>query len=135
MLGIFNFVPTFGPIAGGILGAIIVLLVKPGFVIGFVVFTFVLQQIDGNVIKPVLFGDTTGLSPFWVLVSIVVGGRAFGIPGMILGVPAFALLSTIYSEVIDKRLKIAEDKKKAHDQSAAPAPEPPKEDEPQAENA
>lgn len=125
MLGVFNFVPTFGPIAGGILGAIIVLLVKPGLVIAFVIFTFVLQQIDGNVIKPVLFGDTTGLSPFWVLVSIVVGGRMFGIAGMILGVPVFALLSTIYSEIIDKKLKISEEKKK-HEESekAPPAPEP-----------
>lgn len=141
MLGVFNFVPTFGPIAGGILGAIIVLLVKPGFVIAFVIFTFVLQQIDGNVIKPVLFGDTTGLSPFWVLVSIVVGGRMFGIAGMVLGVPAFALLSTVYSEIIDKKLKIAEDKKKKEEtENTPPAPEPeieePKEEakEVQAEN-
>ncbi len=125
MLGVFNFVPTFGPIAGGILGAIIVLLVKPGLVIAFVIFTFVLQQIDGNVIKPVLFGDTTGLSPFWVLVSIVVGGRMFGIAGMILGVPVFALLSTVYSEIIDKKLKISEEKKKQEEsEKAPPAPEP-----------
>ena len=84
-----------------------------------------LQQIDGNVIKPVLFGDTTGLSPFWVLVSIVVGGRMFGIAGMILGVPVFALLSTIYSEIIDKKLKISEEKKKQEEsEKAPPAPEP-----------
>lgn len=130
MLGVFNFVPTFGPIAGGILGTIIVLLVRPGLVIAFVIFTFVLQQIDGNVIKPVLFGDTTGLSPFWVLVSIVVGGRMFGIAGMVLGVPAFALLSTVYSEIIDKKLKIAEEKKKKEE---APKPSPEPEPEPEAE--
>lgn len=121
MLGVFNFVPTFGPIAGGILAALIVLLVKPSLVVGFAIFTVVLQQIDGNVIKPVLFGDTTGLSPFWVLVAIVVGGRMFGIAGMILGVPVFALFSTVYSEIIDKRLKVAEEKKK---QAEPPTPEP-----------
>ncbi len=125
MLGVFNFVPTFGPIVGGILAAIIVLLVKPSLVVGFCIFTVVLQQIDGNVIKPVLFGDTTGLSPFWVLVSIVVGGRMFGIAGMILGVPVFALLSTVYSEIIDKKLKITEEKKKQEEtRKAPPAPEP-----------
>ena len=134
MLGVFNFVPTFGPIAGGILGAIIVLLVKPGLVIAFVIFTFVLQQIDGNVIKPVLFGDTTGLSPFWVLVSIVVGGRMFGIMGMILGVPAFALLSTVYSEIIDKRIKIADNKKKQAEDEHEPRNEE-SQSEPQAEKA
>lgn len=139
MLGVFNFVPTFGPIAGGILAAVIVLLVKPSLVVGFAIFTVVLQQIDGNVIKPVLFGDTTGLSPFWVLVSIVVGGRMFGIAGMILGVPVFALLSTIYSEIIDKRLKISEEKKKQAEEAQTPpkqapiAPEEPS-SEAQAEN-
>ena len=121
MLGVFNFVPTFGPIAGGILAAIIVLLVKPSLVVGFAIFTVVLQQIDGNVIKPVLFGDTTGLSPFWVLVSIVVGGRMFGIPGMVLGVPVFALFSTVYSEIIDKRLNM---QKPLAAENAPEAPEP-----------
>ncbi|MBQ4620376.1 MAG: AI-2E family transporter [Clostridia bacterium] len=139
MLGVFNFVPTFGPIAGGILAAVIVLLVKPSLVVGFAIFTVVLQQIDGNVIKPVLFGDTTGLSPFWVLVSIVVGGRMFGIAGMVLGVPVFALLSTIYSEIIDKRLKISEEKKKQAEEAQTPpkqAPSAPEEpsSEAQAEN-
>ena len=114
----------------GVLAAIIVLLVKPSLVVGFAIFTVVLQQIDGNVIKPVLFGDTTGLSPFWVLVSIVVGGRMFGIAGMVLGVPAFALLSTVYSEIIDKKLKIAEEKKKKEE---APKPSPEPEPEPEAE--
>ena len=128
MLGVFNFVPTFGPIAGGVIACVIVLLVKPSLVVGFAIFTVVLQQVDGNVIKPVLFGDTTGLSPFWVLVSIVVGGRMFGIAGMILGVPAFALFSTIYSEIIDKRLKMAEAQK-------APEPAPERETEPPAEEA
>jgi len=130
MLGVFNFVPTFGPIAGGILASIIVLLVKPSLVVGFAIFTIVLQQIDGNVIKPVLFGDTTGLSPFWVLVSIVVGGRMFGIAGMVLGVPAFALLSTVYSEIIDKKLKISEEKKTKEESGKTP-PEPEPEPEPQ----
>ena len=125
MLGVFNFVPTFGPIAGGILAAVIVLLVKPSLVVGFAIFTVVLQQIDGNVIKPVLFGDTTGLSPFWVLVSIVVGGRMFGIAGMVLGVPVFALLSTIYSEIIDKRLKISEEKKKQAEEAQTPPKQAP----------
>ena len=125
MLGVFNFVPTFGPIVGGILAAIIVLLVKPSLVVGFAIFTVVLQQIDGNVIKPVLFGDTTGLSPFWVLVSIVVGGRMFGIAGMILGVPVFALFSTVYSEIIDKKLNAPKvQPAEAATGSSGPEPQP-----------
>lgn len=136
MLGIFNFVPTFGPIVGGILAAVIVLLVQPSLVVGFAIFTIVLQQIDGNIIKPVLFGDTTGLSPFWVLVSIVVGGRMFGIAGMILGVPAFALFSTVYSEIIAKRLKMQEEEKNSPPEAPeTPASEPEIEPEVKPENA
>lgn len=107
-LGAFNFIPTFGPIISGVAASVVMLMVKPDLLIGFIVFTVVLQQIDGNVIKPLLFGDSTGLSPFWVLVSIVVGGRVFGVAGMLLGVPVFALLSSLYSEIVDKYDKRSE---------------------------
>ncbi len=103
MLGITNFIPTFGPIIGGIAGAIIVLLTKPTLLFGFILFTVVLQQIDGNVIKPLLFGDSTGLSPFWVLVAIVVGGNMFGITGMIMGVPVVALISSLIKEYVARK--------------------------------
>ena len=103
MLGITNFIPTFGPIIGGIAGAIIVLLTKPTLLFGFILFTVVLQQIDGNVIKPLLFGDSTGLSPFWVLVAIVVGGDMFGITGMIMGVPVVALISSLIKEYVARK--------------------------------
>ena len=102
MLGITNYVPTFGPIAGGAIGGLVVLLTKPELLLGFIIFTVVLQQIDGNVIKPLLFGDSTGLSPFWVLVAIVVGGKMFGVIGMILGVPVVALLGSLLNESLNK---------------------------------
>ena len=128
MLGVFNFIPTFGPIVGGVIGAFVVLITQPSLFIGFVIFTIVLQQIDGNVIKPVLFGDSTGMSPFWVLVSIVVGGRAFGVLGMILGIPMFALFRGIYSEVIEKLLEkrkkkeqVEKELKEAEDKNTASA--------------
>ena len=103
LLGVFNFVPTFGPISGGIIASVIVLLTKPTLLLGFILFTVVLQQIDGNVIKPLLFGDSTGLSPFWVLVAIVVCGRMFGVLGMVLGVPALALVYSLYNELLEKK--------------------------------
>ena len=103
ILGITNFIPTFGPIIGGVAGAIIVLLTKPTLLLGFIIFTVILQQIDGNVIKPLLFGDSTGLSPFWVLVAIVVGGNMFGITGMIVGVPLVALISSLIKEFVARR--------------------------------
>lgn len=121
-LGAFNFIPTFGPIISGVVASVVMLMVKPDLLLGFIIFTVVLQQIDGNVIKPLLFGDSTGLSPFWVLVSIVVGGRMFGVAGMLLGVPVFALLSSLYSEIVDKYDKRSEP---APAEAAAPAAEAP----------
>jgi len=108
MLGVTNFIPTFGPIIGGVILCFILLLAKPSIVIITIIFTLILQQIDGNVIKPLLFGDSTGLSPFWVLVAIVVGGRAFGIIGMIVGVPVVALLRSVIKELLDKRIAVIE---------------------------
>ena len=100
MLGVLNFIPTFGPIIGGVIGGVIVLLTKPSLLLGFLIFTLILQQLDGNLIKPLLFGDSTGLSPFWVLVAIVVGGEIFGLPGMILGVPIVALGASVADEIV-----------------------------------
>jgi predicted PurR-regulated permease PerM len=57
----------------------------------YLLFVLVLQQIDGNVIGPKILGDSTGISPFLVLVAIVVGGGMFGVIGMLLGVPTMAL--------------------------------------------
>ena len=109
------------------------MLVNPLQCLYFIFFILILQQMDGNVIKPLLFGDSTGLSPFWVLVSIVVGGRVFGVAGMLLGVPAFALLSSLYSEIVDKydkRSEPAPAEAAAGDTPATEAPptppEPPK---------
>ena len=124
-LGAFNFIPTFGPIISGVIASVVMLMVKPDLLIGFIIFTVVLQQIEAYVIKPLLFGDSTGLSPFWVLVSIVVGGRVFGVAGMLLGVPAFALLSSLYSEIVDKydkRSEPAPAEAAAGDTPAAEAP-------------
>jgi len=108
LLGVTNYIPTFGPIVGGIIGGIIVLLTKPELVLGFILFTVILQQIDGNVIKPLLFGDSTGLSAFWVLVAIVVGGKMFGVVGMLLGVPVVALLASLLGELLDRDAPDAE---------------------------
>ena len=103
LLGATNFVPTFGPVVGGVLGGLIIALTDSQLLLGFIIFTIVLQQIDGNVIKPILFGDSTGLSGFWVMVSIVVGGKMFGVLGMILGVPVAAFIGMILNDTLSRR--------------------------------
>ena len=100
IIGVTNLIPTFGPIIGIIPSAFILLIIKPSSVIWFLIFVLVLQQIDGNLIKPVLFGNTAGIAPIWVLVSIIVFGRMFGLMGMLFGVPIFAILKLIFDAIV-----------------------------------
>lgn len=100
-----NLIPFFGPFLGAIPCGVLILLVDPIKVIWFGIFVLVLQQIDGNVIKPFLFGETMGLPAIWVLVSIIVGGGLFGIPGMLLGAPVFAVLYMLFAEFVSEKLK------------------------------
>lgn len=105
IVGVTNIIPIFGPFIGAIPSLFLIVIVDPFKALLFLIFITALQQIDGNIIKPHVFGNTLGLPSLWVLVSIVVGGGLFGIMGMILGVPTFALLYSIIKEVVHDRLK------------------------------
>lgn len=100
-----NLIPFFGPFIGAIPCAVLILLDDPSKVIWFALFVLVLQQCDGNIIKPFLFGETMGLPAIWVLVSIIVGGGLFGIPGMLLGAPVFAVIYTVSADFVKANLK------------------------------
>ena len=95
VIGITNIIPFFGPIIGAVPCGVLVLVDNPKKCIVFIIFVIILQQIDGNVIGPLILGDSTGLSGMWVLFSILIGGNLFGFPGMILGVPVFACIYTL----------------------------------------
>lgn len=97
IVGITNVIPVFGPYIGAVPTVIIIFLTEPMKGIYFLIFVFILQQVDGNIIGPKILGDSTGLSAFWVVVAIVIGGGLFGLPGMLLGVPTTALLYYLVS--------------------------------------
>ena len=106
IVGITNIIPFFGPFIGGIPCAVILLMINPVQAMYFIIMVVILQQLDGNVIKPKLFGDSTGLPAFWVIVSILLGGGFFGVMGMYLGTPVFAVIySYIRRAVTDKLAK------------------------------
>ena len=108
IVGVTNIIPFFGPYLGAIPSALLILIVDithPLNCVYFVIFIIILQQLDGNIIGPKILGNSTGLSSFWVIFSITLFGGLFGIPGMIVGVPIFAI---IYAEVkyfINHKLK------------------------------
>ncbi len=94
IVGITNIIPFFGPFVGAIPSALLILLVSPIKCFIFIVLIVVIQQLDGNVIGPLLLGNTTGLNSFWVLVSLLIGGT-FGFVGIICSVPLFAVVYTL----------------------------------------
>ncbi len=104
IIGITNIIPIFGPFIGAIPSALLVLIAEPRKVIWFLIFILVLQQIDGNVIGPKILGNSIGISSFWVLISIIVCGNLFGIVGMIIGVPLFAVVFDLLSAIVKRNL-------------------------------
>ena len=105
VVGVTNMIPFFGPFLGAAPSAFLILLVSPKQCLIFIVFIIVLQQIDGNIIGPKILGDATGISSFWVVVAITVGGGFAGVLGMFLGVPIFACLQTLVKYLTDRRLE------------------------------
>ncbi len=105
VIGITNIIPVFGPIIGAIPTSFIVLIAEPKKTIIFIILVIVIQQIDGNVIGPRILGDKVGVSAMWVMISIAVFGELFGIPGMLLGVPTFAVLYTLVKQRTEYKLR------------------------------
>lgn len=105
IVGVTNIIPFFGPFIGAIPSAILILLVDPMKGLYFIIFVLLLQQLDGNVIGPKILGDSTGLSSFWVIFSILISGGLFGFTGMIVGVPTFALIYYVVKMYIQERLE------------------------------
>ena len=104
IVGVTNVIPFFGPYIGAIPSVILISLtdLKQGVI--FLVFIIILQQIDGNILGPKILGNSTGLSPFWVVFAILVGGGVFGFPGMLLGVPVFAVIYYLIKTFVEYAL-------------------------------
>ena len=107
IIGVTNIIPFFGPFIGAIPSAFILFLENPWDMIIFIAIVFVIQQLDGNLIKPKIIGSQVGLSSFWVLFSVIVGGSLFGMVGFVLGTPIYAVIYTL----IGKRVRNAIDNK------------------------
>ncbi|MDC7287911.1 AI-2E family transporter [Blautia schinkii] len=104
IVGVTNIIPFFGPYLGAVPCFLLILLVDPVKSLYFALFILVLQQFDGNILGPKILGDSTGLSSFMVIVSIMIGGGLFGIPGMIVGVPVCAVIYATVWKLISHSL-------------------------------
>ncbi len=100
IVGITNIIPFFGPFIGSFLSGFILLIVNPWYIIWFLIINIIIQQLDGNVFKPKIIGGQVGLSSFWVLFSVIVGGALFGFIGLILGTPIYAVIYTLVGKKV-----------------------------------
>ncbi|MBQ6053138.1 MAG: AI-2E family transporter [Clostridia bacterium] len=105
VVGVTNIIPFFGPFIGAIPSIFLLLVVDPMQAVWFTVFIIVLQQIDGNLIGPKIVGDSMGMPAWWVMVAILIGGGLMGIPGMLIGVPMFAVIYKLLSKTVAIRLQ------------------------------
>ncbi|MBE5881717.1 MAG: AI-2E family transporter [Lachnospiraceae bacterium] len=104
IIGVTNIIPFFGPFIGAIPSTILILMVNPLQALYFLIFVFVLQQFDGNILGPKILGDKTGLSSFWVIFAITLFGGYWGFLGMAIGVPVFAVLYAAWKAFINRSL-------------------------------
>ena len=105
IIGITNIIPFFGPFIGAIPCGLLLLLENPMHCLYFIIFIFVLPQLDGNVIGPKILGNTTGVSSFWVLFAILLFGGMWGVVGMVIGVPLFAVIYDIIRKLVYRGLR------------------------------
>ena len=105
IVGVTNVIPFFGPFIGAIPSVFILLLEDPVEALYFIIIVVIIQQLDGNVIGPKIVGNAIGISSFWVLISVLIGGGLFGFPGMALGVPVFAVFYRYVNKMAVSSLK------------------------------
>ncbi len=104
IVGVTNMIPYFGPFIGAVPAVIITLFTSPITALWVTLFIIVLQQLDGYIIGPFILGDSVGLSPFWIILAILIGGGLFGILGMLICVPVMAVVRNMFSRYINRRL-------------------------------
>ena len=104
IIGITNIIPFFGPFIGAIPSVLLLLMVNPAHALYFIIFVFILQQFDGNILGPKILGESTGLASFWVLFAVLVGGGLMGFVGMIISIPVFAVIYAYVSRALNGKL-------------------------------
>ena len=103
--GVTNIIPIFGPFIGSIPCGIIILADDYTKVIPFVAFVLIYQIIDGYIIDPHIVGGSIKLPSVWVIFAVILFGGLWGFPGLLVGVPLFAVIYDIVGKICAYSLK------------------------------
>lgn len=104
IIALTSIMPIIGAFIGTIPSAILLLMISPIQALWFIIFIVILQQLESNLIYPRVVGVKVGLPALWVLVAVIVGGGAFGIIGMLIGVPTMSIIYETIKNKIKNRL-------------------------------
>ena len=105
IIGVTNVIPFFGPFIGGIPCAFLIFCVNPLHGLIFAGFILVLQQFDGNYLDPHIVGKKVGMKPIYVLLACTLFSNLWGILGMLVAVPTFALVYSILKSYLEVKLE------------------------------
>ena len=103
LTGAMALIPIYGAVIGALIGAFLIAVVNPWKGLFFLVFIFVLQQLEGDLIYPRVVGTSTGVPSIYVFASVTLGGSLFGLPGMLFAVPVFSIVYTLLKELYHKK--------------------------------
>lgn len=101
---VLAFVPMLGATFSAIIGALLIFPISPIRAVMFIVLSFIIQQLENNLIYPKVVGKSVGLAGIWTLVAIIVFGSLFGVIGMIIGLPIASIAYALLGETVNKKL-------------------------------
>ena len=105
VIAVTALIPIFGSFLGCAVGVLLILTVNPGQALWFIVLFLCLQQIEGNFIYPRVVGNSVGLPAIWVLAAVTLGGRMFGVLGMLVMIPACSVAYALLRQGTERRLR------------------------------
>ena len=105
IIALTDILPYIGPVIGAAISMLLLFVVSPAYAVTLLIVTICIQQFEANFLAPKILGESTGLTKFWVVVAILLGGGLFGLPGTILGIPLFAVLYSVLRQFIYARLR------------------------------
>ena len=115
MVGVLNIIPYIGPWIAAIPALILALLESPATALWTLVVIIALQLLDNFVLGPRILGDRLRVSPLWIFVGIIIGGAMFGLPGMLLGAPAVAIIGKLLEKFVEYRENASDPDKNSAD--------------------
>ena len=98
-------IPVFGAWVAMVVGVLLIVITSPAQALMFVLIFLILQQLENNFIYPKIVGASVGLSPMWTLIAITIGGKLFGVIGMLIGLPLASVLYSLFKNTINEKLK------------------------------